>query len=183
MMETVNSRISTDVSASLVLDALSEQLTKMQATLERGESSLRATNPKMDGNGGSEAATSIDLTLTKTSDGWLVNADIETKYKPGAHTAFNGVMILVGLFFHLPIITIFSIGLLVVRPAILIPRRGKQVVQKIVDCLEVVKNQLLVTPAIQPSDDFRKCPTCAEMVRKEAIKCRFCHADLAPSTL
>lgn len=28
--------------------------------------------------------------------------------------------------------------------------------------------------------DFRKCPQCAEVVRREAVVCRFCHADLVP---
>lgn len=28
--------------------------------------------------------------------------------------------------------------------------------------------------------DFRKCPRCAEVVRREAVVCRFCQADLVP---
>lgn len=28
--------------------------------------------------------------------------------------------------------------------------------------------------------EFRKCPRCAEVVRREAVVCRFCHADLVP---
>lgn len=28
--------------------------------------------------------------------------------------------------------------------------------------------------------DYKKCPNCAESVRKEAIKCKHCHSDLSP---
>ena len=31
------------------------------------------------------------------------------------------------------------------------------------------------------SGDFRKCPFCAESVRKEAVKCKHCGSDLASS--
>ncbi len=30
------------------------------------------------------------------------------------------------------------------------------------------------------SADFRKCPYCAEAIRKEAIKCRHCQSEVAP---
>lgn len=29
---------------------------------------------------------------------------------------------------------------------------------------------------------YRKCPVCAELIQKEALKCRFCQAELEPIT-
>jgi hypothetical protein len=36
-------------------------------------------------------------------------------------------------------------------------------------------------PAAARADaEFRKCPFCAELIRKEAVKCRFCGSEVAP---
>lgn len=35
--------------------------------------------------------------------------------------------------------------------------------------------------AKQLSDGMRKCPSCAELVKKEAVVCRFCQRDLPPA--
>lgn len=30
------------------------------------------------------------------------------------------------------------------------------------------------------SDEYRKCPMCAEAIRKEAVKCRYCGSEISP---
>lgn len=34
-------------------------------------------------------------------------------------------------------------------------------------------------PVVRPGD-LRKCPQCAEMIKSEAIKCRFCGSEIEP---
>ena len=34
--------------------------------------------------------------------------------------------------------------------------------------------------ALGESVEYRKCPFCAEAIRKEAIKCRYCQSDVPP---
>lgn len=34
--------------------------------------------------------------------------------------------------------------------------------------------------ALGESADYRKCPFCAEAIRKEAVKCRYCQSDVPP---
>lgn len=37
-----------------------------------------------------------------------------------------------------------------------------------------------IAPPPGPEGDSRRCPFCAEIIRREAIKCRFCGSDVTP---
>lgn len=45
---------------------------------------------------------------------------------------------------------------------------------------EVVVHQQTQAPPSSPSSDLRRCPFCAEDVRREAIKCKHCGSELTP---
>lgn len=45
----------------------------------------------------------------------------------------------------------------------------------------VIKKDAKVAEQEMIADGMRKCPFCAEMVRKEAVKCKHCGSDLTPS--
>lgn len=42
------------------------------------------------------------------------------------------------------------------------------------------RNEGGIEAAALEAGDRRRCPSCAELVRREAVKCRFCGADLEP---
>ncbi|WP_409567677.1 DUF2628 domain-containing protein [Rugamonas sp. DEMB1] len=41
-------------------------------------------------------------------------------------------------------------------------------------------NRKASAPEAEASSPYRKCPFCAEDVRREAVKCKHCHSDLPP---
>ena len=50
----------------------------------------------------------------------------------------------------------------------------------IICALAAGRNERALERGLVNSGDMRKCPSCAELVRQEAVKCRFCGEALPP---
>lgn len=178
MIEIVNSRISTNATATDVLDALAGHFTRLHATLERDESSISAMNPRKDETITAEAETRVKVTLTRMEDGWLLNGAIDNRYKPSWILFMQLAVTLYGLFAGRWLLVFGGIGGMVIS-GVLASNRGTATKKLVSDSFDLVKNQLNESkPIPEVMGGLRKCPSCAEMVQAEAIRCRFCQLEL-----
>jgi len=182
--EVVNSRVITNEEAGTVLDAISANLIESGDVVERGEQSLRILNPKKYELESDELERAINISLSKKDDGWLINVEAKIEYKPGWRTGLAWVGIIGGLLLGHWFIPLLAFGIcLFFFPAFRMKKYGESMRQDMVKLLEIVNNQLSSsTSTAQVVNEFKKCTFCAEMVRTEAIKCRFCQSELPPSS-
>lgn len=183
--EFVNLRVVTNEDAGKVLDAISAHLIESGDVVERGEQSLRILNPKKYELDSDELERAINISLSKKDDGWLLNAETKVGYKPGLRSGLIWVGIIGGLllgywFFPLLGFAVF----LFFSPVFRVKKYSESMRQDMVQLLEIVNNQLRSsTLTAQVANELKKCTFCAEMVRVEAIKCRFCQSELPPSSV
>lgn len=150
----------------------------MHATVDRGQNSLKVLNPKKTKDEILEAETVVNVTLAQKENGWLVNAESETRFKPGLLTGIKVALFIAAFVFNMPFLAVMAIvflGIAIVR----VGKRGKAIKQELVDCLNLVSNELQSGSIPIDNGGSKKCPSCAELIRAEAVKCRFCGLEMS----
>lgn len=180
MSKTVGARIFTNLGSAEVLDTLAPHLQKAHATVERSGFSLVAMNPRAKFSDNTPAETRVLVTATQMPGGWVLSGTIDTKFKPRWDTVLILILVPVSLLLDKP----WLFALCIVRlifDGFRVSKRAETSMKMLAEFLEQVKSELSFPKAVaEVSVEMRKCPSCAEMVRAEAIRCRYCQLELTP---
>ncbi len=180
MSKTVGMRIFTNLGVAEVLDTLAPHLQKAHATIERSGLSLVAMNPRAKFSDNTPAETKVLVTATQMPGGWVLSGAIDTKFKPRWNTILAFVFVPITLLLDKPLLFLIVIAGLIFD-GFRVSKRAESSKKMLAECLERVKNELSLSETFsEVSIEMRKCPSCAEMVRVEAVRCRYCQLELAP---
>lgn len=143
----------------------------------RSENSLRVIKPQKNGGDAIKVETKAKATITKVENGWMVNIESDTQYKPGLGSVIQIAIIVLAMVMKMALLLVFPFVALVVV-GVQVNNRVKEIDQLLANSVDVVSKELGETEKSSSDGDYRACPSCAEPIRIEAIKCRFCGLEL-----